>query len=127
MSTDHGSLKLILNITDTACWFAQRHLRLSIYDFVLVHRVGVKHQVADTLSRLQTTGEDPTYFDDELPVLAIDEQQSGKQDVHIISIRVNQDILLRPTEQQTLDAPFTQKKLMLEKNTTTIVKRLSYK
>lgn len=59
---------------------------LSEYEFHEVYRVGIKHQVTDAVSSLQTTGKDEIYLDDDLPILAINEQESGEQDIHIIII-----------------------------------------
>lgn len=46
-------------------------LRLSETGFEDAHRDGLKHQVADALSRLPMTGADESLLEDELPVLSI--------------------------------------------------------
>lgn len=47
-------------------------LRLSEYEFNVVYPAETKHQTADALSSLPTTGEDLTSLKDDLPILAVD-------------------------------------------------------
>lgn len=46
-------------------------LRLSEFELHIVHCAGIKHQVADTLSRLKENDEGKTPLDDEAPILTI--------------------------------------------------------
>lgn len=49
-----------------------------------MHRAGVKHQAADALSRLPTTGADTTTLEDDLPLMAVQKMDSGASAVHFI-------------------------------------------
>lgn len=64
--------KVDLKLTDSTRIHAHWCLRLSEYAFDVVRRAGIKRQAAEALSRLQTTGEDPTLPEKDFPVLAID-------------------------------------------------------
>lgn len=46
-------------------------LRLSNFDFDVLHRAGVKHRAADNLSWLPTDDTDNTLLEDELSILVI--------------------------------------------------------
>ena len=65
--TDHDSLKWVLNLADAKGRLARWRLRLSEFDFDVEHRAGVKHQAADALSRMETTGLDTRPLGDEIP------------------------------------------------------------
>lgn len=47
--TDHDSFKWIPNLSDASGRLAQSRLRLSEFDFGLVHRASVKRHAADAL------------------------------------------------------------------------------
>lgn len=53
---DHDSLKRILSLADTAGCLAGWQLRLSKFNFDVVHCDGIKHQAKDASSHLITTG-----------------------------------------------------------------------
>lgn len=112
--TDHDSLKWILNLTDSTSQLARCCVCLSEYDFNVVHLAGKKHEGADALSRLRTTVEDQMHLDDDLPVPAIDEQENGEQTIHVINTDKKEKIPLRASEEQPLDAPLTERELLLE-------------
>lgn len=82
---DHGSLKRILNLTDSTCRLARWRIRISKFELNLVHRVGVKHPAADALCHLPTTGEDQTTLEDDLSVLAIDATDDNDQQFRSIN------------------------------------------
>lgn len=69
--TDHDALRWILNLADASCKLGRRRIRLSEYKFDVVHRAGIKHQVADSLSQLSTDGHAKTVLDEVLPFLTI--------------------------------------------------------
>ena len=75
--TDHDSLRWVLNLADAKGRLARWRLRLSEYDFVVEHRAGIKHQAADALSRLETTGLDTSTLRDEIPCYVVDEDVQG--------------------------------------------------
>lgn len=52
--TYNDSHKWTLNVTDSTGRLARYHLRLSEYDFEVVHRAGKKQKGADSLFRLRT-------------------------------------------------------------------------
>lgn len=64
IGTDHEALSLILNMTDAKGPLTPWRLRLSVLDYDVVHCAQVKHQAADALSRLETSGADTTQIDD---------------------------------------------------------------
>lgn len=70
--TDHDALRWILNMADATGKLARWRLRLSKYEFDVVHRAGIKHQSADALSRLTTSGNDDTTLDDGIPVMILE-------------------------------------------------------
>lgn len=72
IKTDQYSLKWILYLSSAYRRFARWHLRLSEFDFDVIHQAGVKHQAAEPLSRLDTDGEEKTHLDDDLPVCNIE-------------------------------------------------------
>ena len=65
--TDHSPLKWLLNLKDSTGRLARWRLRLSPFDYDVVHKAGLKHQAPDALSRLTTTGMDDSPIDDEIP------------------------------------------------------------
>lgn len=48
------------------------------FRFDVLHRAGVKHQAAEALSRIITTGTDDKYINDEIPVLATQHHTHNK-------------------------------------------------
>ena len=68
--TDHLALKWLMNLSDASGRLQRWRLRLQPFEYDIVHRPGVKHQAADALSRLPTTGTDQTDLDDEIPTVA---------------------------------------------------------
>ena len=70
--TDHNPLKWILNIADTANGRLMRwRLRLAEFDYDVEYRPGVKHNLADGMSRLRTEGGDETPLRDDVPTYTI--------------------------------------------------------
>jgi len=67
--TDHEALRWILTMTDAKGKLERWRLRLSAFDYDVVHLPGVKHQAADALSRLET---DTNPIDDDLPLLVVE-------------------------------------------------------
>ena len=70
--TDHDSLRWVLNLADAKGRLARWRLRLSEFDFDVEHRAGIKHQAADALSRMTTTGLDTTPLGDDIPCFTAD-------------------------------------------------------
>ena len=56
-------------MADATGKLARWQLRLSELEFDVVHRAVIKHQAADALSRLETSGADDSSLQDEIPVL----------------------------------------------------------
>lgn len=59
----------MLNLADSFRKLAQFQLRLSKFDFNVMHRAGIGHQSADGLSHLPTNKHYPIDLNDALPVL----------------------------------------------------------
>lgn len=86
--TDRYALKWILNLEEATGKLARRRLRLMKYDFEIIHRAGVNHQAADTLSTLDTERKDASDVANDIPVMEspqiqmfdkqISRQHSGK-------------------------------------------------
>lgn len=69
--TNHDSLKWILNVTVSNAGIARWRLRLPEIEIDVLHRVEIRHQVADAQSQLPTTGESRKPFENDLPIPAI--------------------------------------------------------
>lgn len=72
---------MVSDITHCLEQTTKGRLRLTEFDFEVDHQAGIKHQVPDALSRLQTDRTDKTNLDYELQLLMIgeiDEQQNVK-------------------------------------------------
>lgn len=61
-------------------------IRLRDYEFNVVHRLGVKHQAANALSRISTDEEDKTPLEDSIPCLAL---WDAEEDQHLEGEYVN--------------------------------------
>ena len=71
LRTDHEALRWVLNLADSSGRLARWRLRLAEYDYEVQYRPGVKHQLADGVSRLRTDGGDTAPVDDEVPCFAV--------------------------------------------------------
>lgn len=69
-------LRWILKLADSSRRLARWRFRLSEFDFELVHRAGIKHQVADAISPVRTLGEHQTELDDQIPYFVITEEDA---------------------------------------------------
>lgn len=56
IQTDYNAPQLILNLTDVTGILARWYQGLPVIEFRIVHRVGIKHQKTDELSRPTTAG-----------------------------------------------------------------------
>lgn len=112
--TDHDPLKWILILTDSTSRLERWRFLVSECHFDVVRRAGIKHQAAEASSRLRTTGKNKTHLDNDLHVLAIDEQKNGEQTIHLINASGNEEITLRGPDEQPLDASTREEELLLE-------------
>ena len=71
--TDHNSLTWILSITPSEGRLARWRLRLSEFDFDIQYRPGIKNVVPGALSRIETTGEDRTSLEEDIPTFLLQE------------------------------------------------------
>ena len=69
--TDYHALRWLLNLTDVSGRLARWRLHLAKNDFEVEYRPGMKHQLADGMSRLRT-GDDPEEIEDEIPTFAVE-------------------------------------------------------
>lgn len=69
--TDQVAHKLILDLADATGVFANWQIRLFEHELDIVHSAGIKHQEADALSKLKSTGTDQMRIDEEITVLSI--------------------------------------------------------
>lgn len=81
MRTDHDALRWITNMTEATGKLVRWHLRLSEFDFEVVHWGGVKHEAAEALSRLEKTGMEKSPLEDDIPVLTITEVQPEEENI----------------------------------------------
>ncbi len=65
--TDHHALKWALFLSNAEGRLSKWRLRLAEFDFDVVYRPGVKHQVPDALSRIETTGGESGPLEDSIP------------------------------------------------------------
>lgn len=105
----HDSFKRVLNFSNSSRQLALWHLCLSEYNLNVIYKADIKHQATDFSSRSQTTTENQTYLVDDVPVLAIDERESGKEGMHTITVHGNEEITLQTTAEQALGTPLTEK------------------
>lgn len=70
--TDRKALRWIIIMTYAKVKLAIWRLRLSVFDYDIVHRAGINHQAADSLSRFDTTGEDTQEVDDDVPLMVLE-------------------------------------------------------
>ena len=71
LRADHEALRWVLNLADSSGRLARWRLRLAEYDYEVQYRPGVKHQLADGVSRLRTDGGDTELVDEEVPCFAV--------------------------------------------------------
>ena len=71
LRTDHEALRWVLNLANSSGRLVRWRLRLEEYDYEVEYRPGVKHQLADGVSRLRTDGGDTAPVDDEVPCFAV--------------------------------------------------------
>ena len=71
LRTDHEALRWVRNLADSSSRLARWCLRSAEYDFEVQYRPGVKHQLADGVSRLRTDRGDTAPVDDEVPCFAV--------------------------------------------------------
>ena len=69
--TDQEAILWVLNLAYSSGRLARWYLRLAEYDYELQYRPGVKHQLADGVSRLRTDGGDTEPVDDEVPCFTV--------------------------------------------------------
>lgn len=75
--TDDEVLPWILNMTDATGGLARWQLRLSEFYFDNIHRAGIKHQAADVLSLLHTTGTDESLLEDDVQAITVSDPHDG--------------------------------------------------
>ncbi|CDF38169.1 unnamed protein product [Chondrus crispus] len=82
LRTDHEALRWVLNLADSSGRLARWRLRLAEYDYEVKYRPGIKHQLADGVSRLRVDGATSEPVDDEVPCFAVqwrEEEQNPRQ------------------------------------------------
>lgn len=77
---DHNALRCILNNANVSGKLVRWRLCLYEFEFNVVHRTGVKHQVANSLLRLWTHKHDTTKLNNALLVLTIVAVGKAKDD-----------------------------------------------
>lgn len=73
---DHDALKWILQSADSTGRLAHWRLRLSEFEVEVEHRTNIVHQAAKTISQLALNGKDKSTLEDDIPLLATDENTS---------------------------------------------------
>lgn len=69
--TDHEALKYLVTMSDPSRKLAYWRPRLSKLELDIVHLASIKHQAADTMSRLMIERTDTTELDDDISPLAV--------------------------------------------------------
>ena len=84
LHTDHEALKWMFDNKSKGAKLDRWRLRLQKFDFYVSHLPGKKNQVADALSRLQTTTGDQRkgLIDVEIPVLSSEPVFSFSEDIN---------------------------------------------
>ncbi|CDF40971.1 unnamed protein product [Chondrus crispus] len=80
LRTDHEALRWVLNLADSSGRLARRRLRLAEYNYDVQYRLGVKHQLADGVSRLRMDKGETAGVDDEFPCFVV---QVSRQDPNV--------------------------------------------
>ncbi|CDF39905.1 unnamed protein product [Chondrus crispus] len=75
LRTDHEALRWVLNLANSSGPLERWRLRLAEYDYDVQYRPGIKHQLADGVSRLGVDGATPEPVDDEVPCFAVQWQE----------------------------------------------------
>lgn len=60
--------------------------KLLEFEFVVVHWAAIKHQAANALSRLPTTGNDDTLLNDDIPILTISYDDTVENGSSVLTI-----------------------------------------
>lgn len=80
---DHDSLEWILNLSDATGCFSGWRLRLLIFEFVVVHRAGIKRHAVNALSRLKTTSAVTNSIKDHLQTPEVDDDTTDSTNVRL--------------------------------------------
>lgn len=64
--TDHEDVRSVLNMNDAKGRIDRRRLRISVFDYEIFPRTGVKYQAGDALSRLETEVADTKPIEDDI-------------------------------------------------------------
>lgn len=83
IQTEHESLKCILDLSGAIGGLALWNLRLSEFDFDVVHHMGIDSQAADAPSRLQTTFVSTKHTECNLPIVVINMKAIGATKVRL--------------------------------------------
>lgn len=111
--TDHGSLKWILNISDSTGRLAHWRPRLLDYEFDVFHCVRIMNQTADTLSRPKKIGQDRTQPEDDLLILAI-ALTKYKNEISIIDVNCKEALSLNAPSPPKDNTPSSEEELIIE-------------
>lgn len=93
--TDRHALKRTFNSLDATGRLEKWFFRLLEYDFHLVHRADIKHQVADSLPRPPTEKTDDSDSNDDTPIMAVTTRAQKKLDD--VRISLQNRLMLRQT------------------------------
>lgn len=77
--TDHKALRLIQSMPNSKGKLAMWRLRLSVFDYEIVHKAGIKNHASDALSSLDSSGGDTLALDDFVQLMFV-ERDFGKPD-----------------------------------------------
>lgn len=97
--TDHDSLKRILDPADAICRLVCSRVRLSKFDFNVVHCTGINDQIADGLSHLATTGEAQVFIEDDATVELLETKWDNRPNICLVTNMIN---ILDETSEQTV-------------------------
>lgn len=113
--TDHDAFKWIFNLSDFIGRVPRGRLRISKFDFDVVHCANIKQHPADTLLQLSTSGKNNISLEDNLPLYAIDNPDNSHILLHTVAHKkyhARSVANIKPADDKTKYKPSTAAKII---------------